>query len=94
MTNYIPHYRKKKDALEKKENELIKNIHNHVGLDKLSELAENVRAAKIRVINANVAQLRPDLDKNDQKLVKAKQDIEELQALSTDEIIRQYKQTT
>ena len=90
MTNYIPHHRKKKVILEKREKELESKIVDRASDERLSKAAENVREAKIRVINAKLAQLRPD-GEGKKQIEKAKIDIEKLHEISVDEIIEQYK---
>ncbi len=91
MTNYIPHHRKKKDILEKRERELLKQIKDCGDERHLTKAAENVREAVIRVINANVAQLRPIEGEGEEQIKKAKMEIEIWLKKSVDEIIELYK---
>jgi hypothetical protein len=52
MSNYIPTYTKKRQRQAKLENDLRRLVSKNVKLDKLIAAAEEVRAARIRTINA------------------------------------------
>ncbi len=49
MTNYIPHYTKKKQILSRKEQALRRLVHSNAPDDKLVAAAEEVRDARVRV---------------------------------------------
>jgi len=92
MTNYIPHHRKKKDILKKKEYKLVKAISANMGSKKIAEAAQDVREAQIRVINVKRSELRPvESDKNTKLLAKCDKDIEYWLSLSIENITEIYK---
>ena len=59
MTNYIPHYTKKKQILARKEEDLRRLISSHADDEKLLGAAEIVRDARIRVLRAQRATIVP-----------------------------------
>ena len=62
MTNYIPHYTKKKQILGRKEDALRRLINSQSPDDKLIAAAEDVRDARIRVLRAQCATIVPKDD--------------------------------
>ena len=62
MTNYIPHYTKKKQILARKEEALRRLISSRASKDKLLAAAELVRDARIRALRAQRATLVPKDD--------------------------------
>jgi len=91
MTNYIPHHCKKKEILEKRERELLKQIKDCGDERHLTKAAENVRGAVIRVINSSIAQLRPIEGEGEDQIKKAKVEIEVWLKKPVNEIIEHYK---
>ncbi len=59
MSNYVPHYTKKQAILKRKEDTLRRLIHRGVSEQKLIRAAEEVRAARIRALQASLATLPP-----------------------------------
>ncbi len=62
MTNYIPHYTKKKQILARKEEALRRLISSRAPQDKLLGAAEVVRDARIRVLRAQRSTIVPKDD--------------------------------
>ncbi len=62
MTNYIPHYTKKKQILGRKESALKRLISSGAPSGKLIAAAEDVRDARIRVLRAQRATVVPKDD--------------------------------
>lgn len=62
MTNYIPHYTKKKQILGRKESTLKRLISSNASSDKLVAAAEDVRDARVRVLRAHRATVVPKDD--------------------------------
>jgi hypothetical protein len=59
MSNYVPHYTKKRAILKRKEDTLRRLINRGVNKQKLMRAAEEVRAARIRALQASLATLPP-----------------------------------
>ena len=59
MTNYVPHYSKKKQILARKEEALRRLISTCATSEKLLRAAEMVRDARVRVLLAQRATIRP-----------------------------------
>ena len=66
MTNYIPHYTKKKQVLARKELALKRLIDRRTAPDKLLAAAEEVRVARVRVLRAQSATIVPKDDADTQ----------------------------
>jgi hypothetical protein len=95
MSNYIPHHRKKRDILKKREHRLIKAIEANLSPGKMASFAIKVREAQIRVINVKRSQLRAaESDENNTLLAKFDQESKHWLSLSDDEIIEMYKHQT
>ena len=62
MTNYIPHYTKKKQILSCKEQALRRLVQSNAPNDKLVAAAREVRDARIRVLRAQRATIVPKDD--------------------------------
>ena len=62
MTNYIPHYTKKKQILARKELALERLIAGDAAPDKLVSATEDVRDARVRVLRAQRATIVPKDD--------------------------------
>jgi len=62
MSNYIPHYTKKKQVLERREASLRRLVEANVSISKLTEAAEHVRQSRIRVLRAERATIVPEGD--------------------------------
>ena len=62
MTNYIPHYTKKKQGLERKELALTRLVETGAANEKLVAAAEDVREARVRVLRAQRATIVPKGD--------------------------------
>jgi hypothetical protein len=60
MTNYIPHYTKKKQILARKEQKLRCLLEQSADLQKLITAAEGIRDARIRVLRAKRATIPPE----------------------------------
>jgi hypothetical protein len=59
VTNYIPHYTKKRQILARRENALRRLISSGSPIKKLFDAAEAVRDARIRVLRAQRALIVP-----------------------------------
>ncbi len=93
MTNYIPHHRKKKEILEKREYQLVKAISEGCKPEKIAILVKEVREAQIRVVNVKQSQIKPiESNKNSALIAKITKDYEYWNSLRDDEIIEIYKQ--
>ena len=71
MSNYVPHYTKKKWILDRKESALQRLVDADAPADKLIAAAEDVRDARIRVLRAQRATIVP---KDDAQILYAKID--------------------
>jgi hypothetical protein len=66
MTDYIPHYTKKKQVLARKEDALSRLIRRNAPMSKVVAAAEGVRDARIRVVRAQRATIAPRDDAQEQ----------------------------
>ena len=62
MSNYVPHYTKKKRILERREDSLIRLIAAGASEEELQAAAEVVRDARVRVLEARRATIVPKDD--------------------------------
>jgi len=60
MSNYFPHYRKKIEALARREQELIRAIQRGENERKIEQAAAAVHATRAAVLRAARSQLAPD----------------------------------
>ncbi|MFT4556974.1 MAG: hypothetical protein ACI8P0_002577 [Planctomycetaceae bacterium] len=63
MSNYVPHYTKKKMILERKEANLRRLVEAKAPVGKLTEAAEHVRQSRVRVVRAERATIVPTGDR-------------------------------
>ena len=89
MSNYIPHYTKKKQVLARKELALERLIARGEPRQKVVAAAEEVRDARIRVLRARRATIVPrgDADTQFQKLDDR---IQQLLSTSLDSILAEF----
>ncbi|MDB2687265.1 hypothetical protein N9Y42_08635 [Mariniblastus sp.] len=66
MTSYVPHHTKKKQILARKEAALQRLIDSAAPADKLTAAAEEVRDARIRVLNVQRSVIVPKGDADTQ----------------------------
>jgi hypothetical protein len=93
MSNYLPHYAKKKQILEKRERELRHALKNNLGEAQITRAAERVRDAKIRTIESALAQIAPSLDvRFERQREQLKVEIERWQGTATEVIVARYEQ--
>lgn len=86
--NYIPHYTKKKEILNRKEFYLEQFIRSNADEDKLVEAAEEVRDARIRVLNAKKSTIPPVGDDELYAEIDAK--IEKASKVTVNDILEEF----
>lgn len=89
MSNYIPHYTKKKQVLVRKELALQRSIDRNDSLQELLDAAEQVRDARVRVLQAQRSTIAPmgDADSQYQKI---DEQIERLACTKLDAILVEF----
>ena len=93
MSNYVPHYTKKKQVLARKELALERRIANKDPIVKVMVSAGEVRDARIRVLQARRSTLPPT--SNSYALCKKiDEQIEQLATTSLDSILLEFGYTT
>ena len=92
MANYLVHHTKKRKILVKKENELLKIIRASDDFEKIRKAAEEVRAAKLRVLNALQSMIIPsDVRVDEKQLTKIEKERVLWCSIEVEEIINKYK---
>jgi hypothetical protein len=86
VSNYIPRYRKKRDILAKREQELIRVLKRGDSSEKVVAAVEEVRAAQIRVINAERARV-PGREGYERHLANLDAESSKWMSMSVEEII-------
>ena len=93
MSNYLPHYTKKKQILEKRERELRHALKNRLGETKIRRAAERVRAAQVRALESALAQVPPSQEQRfEEKRTRLLADITPWKEVPLDALIDQYRQ--
>lgn len=89
MTNYIPHYTKKKQSLSRKEDSLRRLISSDAPREKLLRAGVDVRDARISVLRAHRATIVP---KDDAQVAYEKIDmrIRQLEETSTVAVLLEF----
>ena len=92
MSNYIPHYTKKIEILEKRERTLRHAIKGNLSHEKTVRAVREVREAQFRVIKAKRAQIRPtDFELRDVLLSECTEQETLWRTLTDEEIIEKYR---
>jgi len=90
MASFIPYHGKKRDRLEKKEDDLRRLIARGVGQEKLLKAASEIREGRIRVLRAGQNQ-NPESNAELRAAFLALSDrIEALKALSDEAVLATY----
>jgi hypothetical protein len=90
MAGYVPHHRKKRDRLERLECDLLRSIQIGDSRERIIEIAEQVRQARIRVYRAELSRIAPDGKKAEAEDSIAAR-IEEWQHRSVESIIETFE---
>lgn len=88
LMNYIPHYTKKKQQLARRKAALVRLLNSDASVTKLLAAAEEVRAAKVRVLRAQRATLAPT-DRNTEQFERVDARIAEVEQQTAAELLRQ-----
>jgi hypothetical protein len=90
MSNYVPHYTKKRAILKRKEDTLRRLINRGVSEQKLFRAAEEVRAARIRALQASLATLPPAAGPDATESARIAARIEALRVTPTETILAEF----
>lgn len=87
MAGYVPYYGKKRDRLYNLQVDLYYAVDQGADSDTITRIAEEVRAAQIRVFQAQIAQVPPTDEDDHGQIDKIRTHIEEWKNKLIDEII-------
>jgi hypothetical protein len=90
MSNYIPHYTKKRKILRRKEEALHRLVWRGVSGPKLIRAAEEVRAARVRELQARQATIPPADGPGAVRSAKIAAEIEALRATPVEAILEEF----
>jgi chromatin segregation and condensation protein Rec8/ScpA/Scc1 (kleisin family) len=90
VSNYVPRYRKKRDILAKREQEFIRVLQRGESPEQVVEAAEEVRAAQIRVVNAERARI-PGYSAEDSRLANLEAQYHRWAIMPVEDIIAAYQ---
>jgi hypothetical protein len=99
MAGYVPHFTKKRERLERLEQDLVRSIRSGDSRDRQLSLADEIRLARIRVLRAERANCLPSdggLHQRfgawvgDKRYAKIEAEISALDAISAEEILSEY----
>jgi hypothetical protein len=90
MSNYIPHYTKKREARRRREQALQRLVERGVGGAKLIQAAEEVRAARVRELLARLARIPPADGRKSASFRKITADIEALRVMRVEAILEEF----
>jgi hypothetical protein len=90
MSNYVPHYTKKCQVRRKKEECLRRLICQGAEKKKLLNAAEELRLARIRVLNAKKATIPPNYGPQDKRAAHIDGEIAALQQISAEAILVEF----
>lgn len=90
MTNYIPHYTKKKTALERNEAKLRRLVARAAPASKVIAMAETVRESRIRVLRARRATFPPTDGPQTLRIEKINLQIQTLEETSAQQILAEF----
>jgi hypothetical protein len=91
MSNYIPWYGKKRERLARRENDLHRVLLRVGSEEEVTRAAEEVRAARIRVLKAERARVRPCGGPHATRFQEVDDAIRECLATPVDAIIAEYR---
>src|SRR3954454_2816357 len=91
MSNYITHYHKKHDVLARKELRLTRMLQKACDPLRIRKAADEVRLARIRVQQAELAQLPANDNPPSPRRVKCLEKLENARATTVDDILLEFE---
>jgi hypothetical protein len=90
VASFVPYHRKKKERLNRLENELRRLIERGANQEKLLEVAQEIRDGRIRVLRAKQNQIPESNPAERAALLKLESDIAALRATSSEAVLAEF----
>ena len=90
MSNYVPHFTKKRERLARLEQDLLRSIHSGTPHERLLVLADEVRHGKIRALRAEHAHLEETPGDHSDRFTMIHQKVAALETASPETILAEY----
>lgn len=90
MTSYLANHQKKRRALARRELDLLRALTRGVRESKVLEAAEDVRAARARVLSVEHSLIAP-CEQNASRLRRKEEEIRACEAVSVSDIIAEFR---
>jgi hypothetical protein len=92
MAAYVPWHGKKREGLQRREDDLVRILGRGEGREAVARAAEEVRAARIRALKSDRARIPPcDRDDNEERLRVLDEEIARCSSLAIEEIVAEYR---